>query len=287
LGSLLFAVAVPLSGWMPVDWLTASWFYPMEEHLEGPGEESPYEELRVALPGGQELDAWWFPSRVAGAEPRGVVVQAHGNAGNLSTHWRGADRFPDLGYHVLCFDYRGFGRSDGEVSRQRAVEDLGAVLDHAGSLARKEGLPLVLLGQSIGAALSLEVAPGRTDLQALIVDSPFDSWPGIAWYHLGKGRWHGPVVKLFLNRLFHERDREPLVSATRLSGLRVLVIGGGADAICPPAMARRIHEAATGSDFLLLEGAPHVGLREESHETLVDEALQGFLSGLAAPGPSA
>ena len=67
-------------------------------------------ELTFEATDGIRLSGLWLES----SEPLGVVVYAHGNAGNLSHRIPTAEVWRrQLGLSVLLFDYRGYGRSQG------------------------------------------------------------------------------------------------------------------------------------------------------------------------------
>ena len=264
-----------------MDWVTSAYFSPRTDPPAPPSE--PFEELEVPTADEASLHGFWFPVRAG--EPRGVVVQAHGSAANLSGHWPLASGLADRGFHVLCFDYRGFGRSAGRPTRRRAAADLHAVLDFARPRAEAEGLPLLVLGQSMGAALALEVVADRDDVAALVVDAPFSSWPDIAWQHVGRGRWHSPFIKLGLYLTFRRGGREPVEAAAELT-TPLLVITGSEDLVCPPAMAREIHAAAPpGTRLLVVQGAPHVGQRDEAQSERISRGVEEFFAGARTPEP--
>lgn len=85
-----------------------------------------------------------------------------------------AERFADAGYAALCFDYRGFGDSDGDSQlvhpgRQRA--------DYAGALDRLSrvdavGRDRVIWGASLSAGHVLTLAAERRDVDAAIAVTP-------------------------------------------------------------------------------------------------------------------
>ncbi len=115
--------------------------------------------------------------------PKGIVVHFHGNAQNLTSHVHFLSWIVAEGYGLVTFDYRGYGRSSGTPSRQRAIEDGEAVL--ASTAKAYASLPLVVVAQSLGGALgTVAVArfqtqfPGR--LQGLVLDSTFGSWRDLA-----------------------------------------------------------------------------------------------------------
>ncbi len=85
---------------------------------------------------GVRLGSTWFPAGsddLAGPNGQPCVVMAHGfgctRDGGLVPF---AERFADAGCHVVTFDYRGFGTSDGEprqrVSYRRQRQDYEAVV---------------------------------------------------------------------------------------------------------------------------------------------------------------
>jgi uncharacterized protein len=72
---------------------------------------------------------------------RGIpcVVMAHGLGGTRACRLEAyAQRFAAAGLHVLCFDYRGFGKSEGKprqwVSVPRQLQDWAAAIAHARTL---------------------------------------------------------------------------------------------------------------------------------------------------------
>ncbi len=95
----------------------------------GPGPESiglAYEPVEIITEDGIKLDAWYVPVR----EPRGTVLFFHGNAGNISHRLDSLKVFNELNLATLIFDYRGYGRSEGEVSEQGIYRDAEAVWRH-------------------------------------------------------------------------------------------------------------------------------------------------------------
>lgn len=68
------------------------------------------------------------------------------------------------GYHVLTYDFRGYGESDGKKQIDRIDRDLSAAV---GYVQRQHALRLVLLGASMGGTASVIVA-SRGSLDGLI-----------------------------------------------------------------------------------------------------------------------
>lgn len=85
-----------------------------------------------------------------------------------------AERFATAGYATFCFDYRGFGESDGDdqriaPARQRA--DYEAAIDRA-TRVDVVGREVVVYGVGLSAAHALWIAGDRTDIDAAMAITP-------------------------------------------------------------------------------------------------------------------
>jgi alpha-beta hydrolase superfamily lysophospholipase len=79
---------------------------------------------RSATPGAQKIHAWWWPN----ADPEApVVYYLHGVRWNLTGHLRRMEQLRAFGFSVFAIDYRGFGKSDGDLpSEDMTYEDAAA-----------------------------------------------------------------------------------------------------------------------------------------------------------------
>lgn len=66
------------------------------------------------------------PETRAGAEANATVLFLHGNAENISTHFRSIAWMPAEGFNVLALDYRGYGASAGTPSLEGMQLDIDA-----------------------------------------------------------------------------------------------------------------------------------------------------------------
>lgn len=132
------------------------------------------------------LAAWYFQTKQP--KSKGLVIQAHGNAENMTSHAMNLRFFLHDGFDALAFDYQGYGDSSGKPTRENSVSDMIMVIKFA-----KQRFPdhrLILFGQSLGGAIAT-TALGR-DLEAqsfvsgVILDSTFASYRGIARQKLGE-----------------------------------------------------------------------------------------------------
>ena len=195
-----------------------------------------YEDLELTAADGVRLHGWWVGAR---GRPRGHLLLFHGNAGNIGDRVLHAALLTAVGFDVLLFDYRGYGHSRGRPSEE------GTYLDARAALARLLARPgvdpsrVILLGESLGAAVALEVALERPPA-GLVLLSAFTGVRAL-------GALHYPYVPRQL-----VPDAYP--SLRRIGRLQapLLVIHGEEDDIVPVEHGRALFEAAAGPKRLRL-----------------------------------
>lgn len=136
------------------------------------GVEARHEEGRFEGVGGLEI--YWQAWLPAGA-PHGIVAIAHGGAEHSGRYAWTAGQLTARGYAVYALDHRGHGRSAGPrayVDRvDNAVTDLHTLCDLAAD--RHPGLPVILLGHSMGGLIALSYALRyQSELSGLVLSAP-------------------------------------------------------------------------------------------------------------------
>ncbi len=224
--------------------------------------------------GGLELPVW----DITGFKNTGPVVVltpgwGQGRVGCL-------DRVCGLLDHasrVIVWDLPGTGEAPGRCTLSaRETPMLDDLVDRVGN-----DTPIVLMGASMGAGMSIEVAAGRDDIAGVIAEAPYRvpvtpaqgvlrtanlPWrlnlpPAIAWVGMRSGagaKWAG------FDRAEHARKLTcPL-----------LVIHGTNDTVCPLADGKSIANAADHGTFIEIDGGDHHSLWREpewlercAHET--------------------
>lgn len=159
---------------------TAFFFYPKSRWVSTPEDVAqPYANIILTAQDGIRLHSWWLPGQ---GEPQDtVVLYLHGNAQNISTHSHSIYWLAQQGISVLALDYRGFGASQGEAALPDVFQDI-----EAATLWIRQHHPdkrLVILGQSIGAALAIDFtarAAEHYQIDALVVEAPFEGFAKVA-----------------------------------------------------------------------------------------------------------
>lgn len=223
------------------------------------------EEVSFCAEDGTALHGWWFPH----TDARGVLVVCHGNAGNVSDRLWMAQDLADLPLHLLIFDYRGYGKSEGIPSEKGTGQDVAAAWEFARQRMGADAAdpPIVLYGRSLGGAVALQAAC-RLPVRGVILESTFTSILDI-------GRRFYPWL---LPRL---TCRHPYRSDLRMAAVRapVLMAHSPEDETIPYDLGQALYRRAPHPyGFYDLTG-PHA---EAGWQTAPDyaQALRGFIDGL-------
>ena len=219
-----------------------------------------YEAVTIITEDGVTLDGWFVPV----SQARGLLLFFHGNAGNISHRLDSLKIFNELGLATLIFDYRGYGRSEGEPSEEGTYRDAEAVWRFVTEGWHLPPREVVLFGRSLGAAIAAHLATRHTP-GALIIESAFTSVPDMAaeLYPFLPARW--------LAR-FRYSTQADLVSVV----CPLLIVHSRDDEIIPFAHGQRLFAVANEPKRLLeLRGGHNDGFLVTRH-TYVD-GLHTFL----------
>ncbi len=197
------------------------------------------------------LHAWPTPEDFRGlvAEPAGPVrataIVFHGNAGHAGHRDFYATALNPLGLRVILAEYPGYGPRGGELGEEPFVADAEETVALA---HRLYGEPLLLIGESIGAAVAAAAAASQRDRTAgLLLITPWDRLENLAGFHYP---WL-PVKWLLQDRYD---------SVDHLAGFdrRVVVAVAERDSIVPARFGEALYTALAGSKRLtVMVGAEH------------------------------
>lgn len=210
-----------------------------------------YENVQFRSADGTRLSGWFLPAenRADPKEAKGTVVHFHGNAQNMSAHWRFVAWLPKQDYNVFVFDYRGYGQSEGKPEPKGVFEDSNAALNHVRSRSDVDPTRLFVFGQSLGGTNAIAVvgAGNRAGVKAAAIESTFYSYSAIANDKLqGAG-------------LLVSDDYAASKYVAAVSPIPLLFIHGTADQVIPLAHSKRLMADAREPRRLVeVPGAGHL-----------------------------
>jgi hypothetical protein len=221
--------------------------------------DQPFEEYFIPTPDGDSLNALLFTTD---QKPIGFILYCHGNADNLKRWGVYASDFTRLGYTVLMFDYRGYGKSSGSPSEENLYADAATVWNWALSNFKIE--KMILFGRSLGAAAASNLAT-HVQPDLLILETPFDEIKNAVFPPFIPNVYVLPFKFRFSNSTFL-----PDVHCKKV------IIHGTNDWVVPLSSANRLKPFLKADDrFVVIEGGSHNNLREfDLYHTTLKEVLQ-------------
>jgi fermentation-respiration switch protein FrsA (DUF1100 family) len=199
--------------------------------------------------GSERIHAWWWPA----ADPDApAVLYLHGARWNLTGHLNRISQLRGFGFSVFAIDYRGFGKSDGELPSEDSVYE-DARIGWEWLVARQpDPARRYIYGHSLGGAVAVELATalakGGPGAQGLIVESSFTSLADMA-AELSRGWLPASLV------LTQKFDSIGKIGQVRMP---VLVVHGASDRFVPPRFSEELYAAAPApKKLLLVENGSH------------------------------
>ncbi|TEB29706.1 alpha/beta-hydrolase, partial [Coprinellus micaceus] len=207
-----------------------------------------------------------IPEKLNFIASRPTVLMFHGNGGNHGHRIPLAKIFyMRMRCNVFMLSYRGYGLSDGSPSEKGLQTDAQTALSYVLSHPALSQSPIILYGQSIGGAVSIDLAsknPSR--ISALILENTFTSLPSLVPHALPV---LGPVSFL-CHQKWDSINKVPLIPATT----PILMLSGMQDEIVPKEHMRALWDAVE------TERAKYMEFEEGGHnDTCVQ---QGYWSAI-------
>ena len=224
----------------------------------------------------QHIHAWWWPA----ANPHApAVLYLHGARWNLTGQVFRLEQLREFGFSVLAIDYRGFGKSDGELpSEQTVYEDGHAAWEW---LAKQQPDPAkrFIYGHSLGGAVAVDLAASLSrDSDRSLPDAASNGSGSEVTTPVNKTRRQGsPAAGLIIESTFTTLAdvakefsypwlpiglllSQKFDSMSKMAEVKmpVLVVHGASDRYIPSRFSQALYAAASGPKRLLLvEGATH------------------------------
>jgi fermentation-respiration switch protein FrsA (DUF1100 family) len=133
------------------------------------------EEVVIASEDDTRLHGWFIPAK---NDVVGTVIHFHGSDRNVTFTIRNCHWLADHGFNVFLFDYRGFGKSEGQPSRRGIVDDAAAAIDYVRGRPDIDRERICLWGQSMGGQLAIVAAniAGTEGLRAIVAEATYSTY---------------------------------------------------------------------------------------------------------------
>lgn len=230
-------------------------FVPTRPHVLTPDKVNiKYSDIELPAPDGLELHGWYLPASVPA---RGSILFLHGNGENISTHLASVYWLPAEGYDVYLFDYRGYGKSEGEVDLAGSMQDIESMITY---VAAHKTTPqkMIVLGHSMGASMGIYAvsqSPHKNDIAGMISVGAFSDYRTITRDALSRS-WLTWLFQWPLS-LTIDNKFSPKKYIADISPLPVVVMHSDTDEIIDPYHAGILFDAAAEPKYFQLLHSDH------------------------------
>lgn len=249
-------------------------FGPLKPHIYTPDiVDLDYDNIYAVTDAGLKLHGWKLH---ATSDHVGSLVFFHGNGENISTHFANVFWLAEYGYDVYLFDYRGYGKSEGEPQLDDIVADydvmLNAVLQQ---LPEKENL--VVMGHSFGASLSIYCVAHsqyRDRIAALVSVAAYADYQQVTREILSRS-WLTWALQWPLSYTIDNSYR-PLDSVALIAPIPLFMMHATEDEIIELHHARDlIARARPPSQLVEIQGDHNLALNLDTNRALLVQFLKG------------
>ncbi|KAI6250238.1 hypothetical protein HI914_01177 [Erysiphe necator] len=197
-----------------------------------------YEDLRIPTPDGEHLSAFYIrPSKNSYFDKKTIVLMFHGNAGNIGHRVPIAKILVQrMGMSVFMLEYRGYGLSTGSPEESGLMLDAQTAFTYLRKREDTKNYNIVVYGQSIGGAVSIQLVAKNQDddhLIGLILENTFLSMRKLIPSIVPTSRF----IALLCHQVWASEDYLPSISK-----VPILFLSGLKDEIVPPDHMRRLFE---------------------------------------------
>jgi uncharacterized protein len=210
----------------------------------GLGMERSVEEVNFPSEQGGMVNALHFKLDSA----KGAILYLHGNGGNAGICSRNRNLFLGSGWAFFVPDYRGYGKSTGELSQAGLDADVEAAW-----VELRKSYPanrIIVYGQSMGSGYAVRLAARHTP-RHLVLEAPYTSLTDVAG-----SQYPWLPVSLLLN---YPSEAEGYISEVQCP---ITIYHGDEDDVIPYSQGVAMSKAAIKANLITLKGQGHKGVQQ-------------------------
>jgi alpha-beta hydrolase superfamily lysophospholipase len=193
----------------------------------------------------------------------GLIFYLHGNAGSLRSWGEVAKTYTALNYDVFIMDYRGYGKSEGSISREEQLyQDVQTV--YAEITKRYNEEATIVLGYSIGTGPAARIAAINSP-KLLILQAPYYSLTDLM-----KNLY--PIIPAFLLKYKFETNEY-----IRDCAVPIVIFHGTNDEVVNYESSIKLKKfLKPGDKFITLNGQRHNGMTDNpEYRVEIEKLLAG------------
>ncbi len=207
----------------------------------------PWEDFQIGSPHGYVIAGSYMPGTTDN-----TILFSHGLTHSRWSMLKYAPVFINSGWNIVLMDHRKHGQSGGETISYGVFEkaDMGIVVEEAFQCFPDTQL-FGLYGESMGAAIALQYAPGDSRVSFVISDCSFDNLHSELRYRAREiplpDFLRNVILKLVIHSVRFLADYDinsirPDIDILE-TGIPILLVHGEADDYVPTVHSRRMYEA--------------------------------------------
>jgi fermentation-respiration switch protein FrsA (DUF1100 family) len=200
------------------------------------------EDVHFQAEDGIKLHGWYVQS----PEAKATLLWFHGNAGNITHRLQNIKMLEPLKLNIFIFDYRGYGKSEGQPNEKGIYLDSQAAYDFLTQEKKIAPEKLILFGRSLGGAFAVDVT-AKNPAAGLILESVFTTAKDMA-------KAIFPILPIG----WAISSKLDIVSRVPQLELPKLFLHGDHDEVVPYKLGRQVFAAASEpKEFYEIKGAGH------------------------------
>jgi pimeloyl-ACP methyl ester carboxylesterase len=206
-----------------------------------------FKEINIKTPDNKLLNGVLFKAD----STKGLIFYLHGNAGALDSWGEVAKTYTDMHYDVFMLDYRGYGKSEGQInSQQQFFEDVQLAYDHMKKKYSEN--KIIVLGYSIGTGAAANVTANNHP-RLLILQAPYYSLTDMMKHNY-------PVIPTFILKYKFETNKY-----IQNCKMPVVIFHGDADGVIYYQSSLKLQVLLKTTDTLIT-------LHDQGHNGITDNA---------------
>lgn len=205
-----------------------------------------------------KLSLWRiFPTQ--STDNQTVILQFHGNAENMSSHYVSLAWLVNHGFELHTYDYRGYGKSEGSPNPEDINIDSVLVIQKTIEYCIEKNKKLILYGQSLGGAIlmrTLADLKDKSNIALVVIEGSFTSYRKVARSILQQ-KIIEPIPFLLSSIVSNSYSPEEYIS--KISPIPMIVIHEEEDTTVPFENGKEIFRLADQpKQFMRITGGGHL-----------------------------